>query len=320
MVGQFQRRLRNCHLHSFMAVCSPAAMACKMPGFCRISRRWRRLSRARLGSRTNCTFLELVRRLDEEATLTIPLAQHKDKGNQSQGAGSLCMFLLLWPSKLSNWCVLASHGCLCFQNYSFHDVEQWHMLFQDHEQTASLWVKMQVSGLANNMKLYLYLFIIIILKALPGMGIGYKWCDWIIVKQLSVYCIFIKNLMKLLVGSEPDTITCYYYIWYHTLLLNIRHLSYSHQDKDSISPNEMQNPSRLARSQVCICVSFIFSIPCDKPKAWTKEGPNMSVLSVCPKSPNSKPLYISFVCCKCQMLSVAHFKNSYSIGHTLHHE
>lgn len=82
VVGQFQRRLRNCHLHSFMAVCSPAAMACKMPGFCRISRRWRRLSRARLGSRTNCTFLELVRRLDEEATLTIPLARHKNKGNQ----------------------------------------------------------------------------------------------------------------------------------------------------------------------------------------------------------------------------------------------
>lgn len=91
VVGQFQRRLRNCHLHSFMAVCSPAAMACKMPGFCRISRRWRRLSRARLGSRTNCTFLELVRRLDEEATLTIPLAKHKDKGSQSQGAVSLHM-------------------------------------------------------------------------------------------------------------------------------------------------------------------------------------------------------------------------------------
>lgn len=83
VVGQFQRRLRNCHLHSFMAVCSPAAMACRMPGFWRISRRWRRLSRDRLGSRTNCTFLELVRRLDEEATLTIPLAQHKGKGFQS---------------------------------------------------------------------------------------------------------------------------------------------------------------------------------------------------------------------------------------------
>lgn len=93
MVGQFQRRLRNCHLHSFMAVCSPAAMACKMPGFCRISRRWRRLSRARLGSRTNCAFLELVRRLDEEATLTIPLAQHKDKRNQGQAAGRLYVYL-----------------------------------------------------------------------------------------------------------------------------------------------------------------------------------------------------------------------------------
>lgn len=115
MVGQFQRRLRNCHLHSFMAVCSPAAMACKMPGFCRISRRWRRLSRARLGSRTNCTFLELVRRLDEEATLTIPLAHTRTRGSQSQAAGSLCMYLLLWPSKPLNWCVLASHGSLKIQ-------------------------------------------------------------------------------------------------------------------------------------------------------------------------------------------------------------
>lgn len=106
VVGQFQRRLRNCHLHSFMAACSPAAMACRMPGFCRISRRWRRLSRARLGSRTNCTFLELVRRLDEEATLTIPLVQQTDKGNEGQAANippydglcdclALCAFLPL---------------------------------------------------------------------------------------------------------------------------------------------------------------------------------------------------------------------------------
>lgn len=115
VVGQFQRRLRNCHLHSFMAVCSPAAMACKMPGFCRISRRWRRLRRARLGSKTNCTFLELVRRLDEEATLTIPLAQHKDKGIQSQVAGSSCMKLYRWPSKLINWWLLASNECCSFE-------------------------------------------------------------------------------------------------------------------------------------------------------------------------------------------------------------
>lgn len=96
VVGQFQRRLRNCHLHSFMAVCSPAAMACKMPGFCRISRRWRRLRRARLGSRTNCTFLELVRRLDEEATLTIPLATGQQGQRKSESRSwqfKLCCFL-----------------------------------------------------------------------------------------------------------------------------------------------------------------------------------------------------------------------------------
>ena len=74
VVGQFQRRLRNCHLHSCTAVCRPVAMACRIPGFWRIRRRWRRLSRARLGSRTNCMFLELMSRLAEEATFIIPLA------------------------------------------------------------------------------------------------------------------------------------------------------------------------------------------------------------------------------------------------------
>lgn len=101
VVGQFQRRLRNCHLHSFMAVCSPAAMACKMPGFWRISRRWRRLRRARLGSRTNCTFLELVRRLDEEATLTMPLTWRQQR-QQGTSETSSCFCIRLVCS-LSNY-------------------------------------------------------------------------------------------------------------------------------------------------------------------------------------------------------------------------
>lgn len=72
-VGQFQRRLRNCHLHSLMAVWRPELTLCRMPGFCRISLRCFRLSSCRLGSSTNCTFLESVSRLVDEATLMMPL-------------------------------------------------------------------------------------------------------------------------------------------------------------------------------------------------------------------------------------------------------
>jgi len=72
-VGQFQRRLRNCHLHSLTAVWRPALTLCRTPGFCRISLRCLRLSSCRLGSSTSCTFLESVSRLVDEATLMMPL-------------------------------------------------------------------------------------------------------------------------------------------------------------------------------------------------------------------------------------------------------
>lgn len=74
-VGQFQRRFRNCHLHSRTALCSPPLTLCRMPGFWRISRRCLRLSSCRLGSSTSCRLLESVRRFVEEATFTMPLVR-----------------------------------------------------------------------------------------------------------------------------------------------------------------------------------------------------------------------------------------------------
>jgi hypothetical protein len=72
-VGQFQRRFRNCHLHSRTALCSPPLTLCRIPGFWRISRRCLRLSSCRLGSSTSCRLLESVSRFVEEATFTMPL-------------------------------------------------------------------------------------------------------------------------------------------------------------------------------------------------------------------------------------------------------
>lgn len=72
-VGQFQRRFRNCHLHSRTALCSPPLTLCRIPGFWRIRRRCLRLNSCRLGSSTSCRLLESVSRFVEEATFTIPL-------------------------------------------------------------------------------------------------------------------------------------------------------------------------------------------------------------------------------------------------------
>ena len=74
-VGQFQRRFRNCHLHSRTALCSPPLTLCRIPGFWRISRRCLRLSSCRLGSSTSCRLLESVSRFVEEATFTMPLVR-----------------------------------------------------------------------------------------------------------------------------------------------------------------------------------------------------------------------------------------------------
>lgn len=74
-VGQFQRRFRNCHLHSRTALCSPPLTLCRIPGFWRINRRCLRLSSCRLGSSTSCRLLESVSRFVEEATFTMPLVR-----------------------------------------------------------------------------------------------------------------------------------------------------------------------------------------------------------------------------------------------------
>lgn len=171
------------------------------------------------------------------------------------------------------------------------------MLFQEHEETVSLWVRMQVFGLANNMKLF-YLFI-----------------NHLDLNQIQWRVIFIITICN------------------HILLQNIHHPSYSY-DGEMQKLGRLAHLQEIPLHRFAPVLShlnitlfsfqLIFSIPLDKPKAEKKwathldirmawchltSPTNMSILLKCPKSLNRRPLCIRFACCKCKMVSAKKCEN-----------